>query len=71
LLFRTFVAVMLKPLPAEALGVPLNPIAGVQPSELTFAVQYTVGVDGSAVKPTRRTPSSRTARTGPERSAPR
>jgi len=39
-LFSTFVHSTTKPLPAVALGVPLEPIAGTQPSELTLAVQY-------------------------------
>jgi hypothetical protein len=34
-----FVAVIAKPLPALALGVPHQPIAGVQPWLFTFAVQ--------------------------------
>jgi hypothetical protein len=34
------VPTIVKPLPALALGDPLEPIAGVQPSEFVFAVQY-------------------------------
>src|SRR5687767_1476762 len=38
----TFVARTVKPEPAVALAVPLAAIAGMQPSEFVFAVQYTV-----------------------------
>jgi hypothetical protein len=40
---RTFEALIVKPLPADVLGVPLQPIAGKQPSEFSFAVQYVFG----------------------------
>src|SRR5688572_17220207 len=40
---RTFDAWTTNPLLADALDVPLQPIAGVQPSELTFAVQSATG----------------------------
>jgi hypothetical protein len=39
LLLRTFVASTSKPEPALADGTPTPAIAGVQPSEFTFAVQ--------------------------------
>jgi hypothetical protein len=43
LLLRTLAALTVKPSLAPALGVPLELIAGEQPSEFTFAVQYVVG----------------------------
>ena len=44
LLLITLVAETVKPEPDVALAIPLEPMDGVQPSELIFAVQYTVVV---------------------------
>jgi hypothetical protein len=43
LLLRMFEQLTVKPLPALALEAPLKPMVGVQPKELSFAVQYVVG----------------------------
>src|SRR5687768_2956600 len=43
LLLITLTVLTVKPELADALDVPLAPIDGVQPSEFTFAVQYTCG----------------------------
>jgi hypothetical protein len=42
---RTFKPQIVKPLPALALEPPLEPIAGKQPSEFVFAVQYATGLE--------------------------
>ena len=40
-----------EPVPAVALGVPVKPIVGVHPSELSFVVQYVTGApQGDPVK---------------------
>ena len=52
-MLRTFEPWIANPLPALALGIPLEPIDGRQPSEFTFAVQYVAGSGQSnAVRPT-------------------
>jgi hypothetical protein len=50
-LFITLGALTMKPLPEVALGVSVKAIAGVHPSEFSFAVQYVAG--GTQVDPTR------------------
>ena len=44
MLLRTLAPRTTKPEVIDALGTPVNAIAGTQPSELTFAVQYVTGL---------------------------
>src|SRR5690349_15771260 len=57
LLLSTFAVEIVKPEPAVALGCPLEPIDGWQPSEFDFAVQYVTGPSGIAVIAPRISPS--------------